>query len=476
MSYYTSNSLFPTTVPIPNGFPVHIDEKPKNKIVFLDVTPVRTPVKPISPNAVAPMRNNLVDDNFSNDIVYENIKPVFTLLRILGVLPITRPIAGMNQFQFASTSMLYSILVYCSLIGYVLYLSLHKVQILRTAEGKFEEAVIEYLFTVYLFPMIAVPILWYETRKIADVLNGWVDFELVYKQLSNRPLPLKMYKKALAIAVIIPILSTSTVIVTHVTMVHFKPMQLVPYVFLEILTYMLGGYWYLLCETLSVCANILAEDFQQALRHVGPAGKVAEYRALWLRLSKLSRDTGISNCYTFTFVNLYLFLIITLSIYGLLSQISEGFGIKDIGLALTAFCSIFLLFFICDEAHYASHNVRTNFQKKLLMVELSWMNTDAQTEVNMFLRATEMNPSQISLGGFFNVDRTLFKSLLATMVTYLVVLLQFQISIPDEGQNQAGQNDEDSYNVTSATTEAMTTTTTIMTTVLTTLAKKKKKH
>lgn len=38
------------------------------------------------------------------------------------------------------------------------------------------------------------------------------------------------------------------------------------------------------------------------------------------------------------------------------------------------------------------------------------MNTDAQTEVNMFLRATEMNPSQISLGGFFNVNRTLFKS------------------------------------------------------------------
>lgn len=56
--------------------------------------------------------------------------------------------------------------------------------------------------------------------------------------------------------------------------------------------------------------------------------------------------------------------------------------------------------------------VRTNFQKKLLMVELSWMNTDAQTEVNMFLRATEMNPSQISLGGFFDVNRNLFKSVI----------------------------------------------------------------
>lgn len=178
MSFYTSNSFFPTTVPIPNGFPVQLNVKPKNKIIFLDVTPVRTPVNPTSPNIVVPLRNKLVEPHISNDIIYENIKPVFTILRIMGVLPITRPAPGVSQFNIASASMLYSILVFCSMVSYILYLSLHKVQILRTAEGKFEEAVIEYLFTVYLFPMIAVPILWYETRKIANVLNGWAEFEV----------------------------------------------------------------------------------------------------------------------------------------------------------------------------------------------------------------------------------------------------------------------------------------------------------
>ncbi|KAL0868478.1 hypothetical protein ABMA27_007961 [Loxostege sticticalis] len=478
MSFFTTNSLFQTTtVPIPNGFAAQIKDKPKTNPIFLDVTPARTPyMKPPSPNAVAPMRNNLINPRLTKDIVYENIKPVYSLLRIMGVLPITRTSPGVNEFQIASPSMVYSGVVFFTMLSYVLYLSLHKVQILRTAEGKFEEAVIEYLFTVYLFPMVVVPIMWYETRKIAEVLNEWANFESAYKQLSGRALPVSLYKKALAIAIVIPVLSLTSVVITHITMVHFKPMQLIPYVFLEILTYILGGYWYLLCEMLSVCANVLAEDFHQALRNIGPAKKVSDYRALWLRLSKIARNTGIANCYTFTFVNLYLFLIITLSIYGLLSQISEGFGIKDIGLALTACCSILLLFFICDEAHYASHNVRTNFQKKLLMVELSWMNTDAQTEVNMFLRATEMNPSQISLGGFFDVNRTLFKSLMATMVTYLVVLLQFQIIIPDESQNQEPMEEEPVANYTASTTEALTTTTTAITTILTTLAKKKKKH
>ncbi|XP_028179335.1 gustatory and odorant receptor 24-like isoform X2 [Ostrinia furnacalis] len=385
MSYYhTNNSLFPTTtIPIPNGFAAQMQDKSKTNPVFLDVTPARTPyIKPPSPNAVAPMRNNLINPKLTKDIVYENIKPVFTLLRLMGVLPITRPSPGISEFQIASPSMIYSAVVYFSMVAYVLYLSLHKVQILRTAEGKFEEAVIEYLFTVYLFPMIVVPILWYETRKIAEVLNEWAKFETAYKQLSGRALPINLYKKSLAIAIVIPVLSVTSVIITHITMVHFKPMQLIPYVFLEILTYILGGYWYLLCETLSVCANIVAEDF---------------------------------------------------------------------------------------------HQVRTNFQKKLLMVELSWMNTDAQTEVNMFLRATEMNPAQISLGGFFDVNRTLFKSLMATMVTYLVVLLQFQISIPDDSQYQE-EEEEQAMNYTDSVTEALTTTTTAMTTILTTIAKKKKKH
>lgn len=159
---------------------------------------------------------------------------------------------------------------------------------------------------------------------------------------------------------------------------------------------------------------------------------VADCRALWLRLSRLARDTGTSLCYTFIFITVYIFFVITLSTYGLMSNISKGFGMKDIGLALTAAFSICLLFFICDGAHFATYHIKTNFQKTLMMVELSWMNTDAQTEINMFLRATEMNPSNINLGGFFDVNRTLFKSLLSTMVTYLVVLLQFQISLPDE--------------------------------------------
>lgn len=70
--------------------------------------------------------------------------------------------------------------------------------------------------------------------------------------------------------------------------------------------------------------------------------------------------------------------------------------------------------------------------------------------------------------------RIFYLQLLATMVTYLVVLLQFQISIPDETQSDINVRDEQSENTTAPATEAITTTT-IMASIRTTLNKIKKK-
>ncbi|XP_055606612.1 gustatory and odorant receptor 24 isoform X2 [Uranotaenia lowii] len=417
-----------------------LDPTKSMRPVFLDVKPVYPELKPPGSNGFGnrvgfpprTAREAFGIEIVNTDIVYDNTKSIYNVLRILGVFPFTRPSPGVTMCAFATPAMMYCAVFFLALAVYVGFILVQRIVIVRTIEGRFEEAVIAYLFIVNILPILIVPLMWYETHKVSNLLNNWADFERLYRKISGHDLELELKTKSLVIAILLPVLSCASVIITHVTMVEFQLLQVIPYCFLDTLTYMMGGYWYMTCEMLSTTANILAEDFQKALKHVGPAAMVSDYRSLWLRLSKLSRDTGFSTCYTFTFLCLYLFFIITLSIYGLMSQISEGFGIKDIGLAVTAFCSIGLLFFICDEAHYASWNVRTNFQKKLLMVELSWMNSDAQTEINMFLRATEMNPSNINLGGFFDVNRTLFKSLLTTMVTYLVVLLQFQISIPDD--------------------------------------------
>lgn len=40
---------------------------------------------------------------------------------------------------------------------------------------------------------------------------------------------------------------------------------MIPYCLLDMITYMMGGYWYYACQILSSAAEILAEDFQTVI-------------------------------------------------------------------------------------------------------------------------------------------------------------------------------------------------------------------
>ncbi|XP_012260950.2 gustatory and odorant receptor 24 [Athalia rosae] len=371
------------------------------------------------------------NDNEEQDVVYDNMMPVVMVVRVLGALPIIRPHIGITKFKLATNSMIYSILIYIALSAHILYVVWNRVKIIQAVQGKFEEAVIAYLFVVYLAPHLLIPVFWYETKRTANCFNHWMDFQIFYTRVTTRRLPINLRLRAIWIAIAVPIISASCVFSTQMTMDNFAMWQVLPYIYVTTFINMLGAYWYMHCATISTCANILAQDFKHAIRLNVQADIVADYRALWLHLNRITREIGVATCYCFTVLCVYLFFSSTLSIYGLFSQLKDGITIKDIGLTVSACSSIALLHVICDQAHSASQHVRVHFQKKLLLVELSDLNEDAQTEINMFLRATEMNPSDISLGGFFDVNRNLFKSFLGTMVTYLVVLLQFQISLPE---------------------------------------------
>lgn len=50
----------------------------------------------------------------------------------------------------------------------------------KSLEGHFEEVVIAYLFVVNVLPVLVVPIFWYETPKLIQLLNNWTDFEVHY--------------------------------------------------------------------------------------------------------------------------------------------------------------------------------------------------------------------------------------------------------------------------------------------------------
>lgn len=156
-------------------------------------------------------------------VVFETLKPIIYILRALALFPIAKVPPGV--YAVSTPLLIYSAAVLLAMAAYVGYIKWDKVQIFKTAEGKFEDAVIDYLFTVYLLPVVMIPIALYEARKVAKVYNEWSLFESIYKKTTGKKLPLFLGSKPLVVALALPLLSCGSMVVTHVTMVHFRVMQ-----------------------------------------------------------------------------------------------------------------------------------------------------------------------------------------------------------------------------------------------------------
>lgn len=156
-------------------------------------------------------------------IVFEALKPVIYLLRAMGLFPVAVTTPGV--FKVTPPLLIYSCGVFAVILAYTAYIKYDKVEIVRTAEGKFEEAVIDYLFSVYLLPVVILPVSLYESRKMAKVYTDWFTFEGIYKRIAGKPLPLFLGNKTLLVALVLPIFGVGTMVVTHITMLNFKFLQ-----------------------------------------------------------------------------------------------------------------------------------------------------------------------------------------------------------------------------------------------------------
>lgn len=68
-------------------------------------------------------------------------------------------------------------------------------------------------------------------------------------------------------------------------------------------------------------------------------------------------------------------------------------------------------------------------QDTLLSINLFNVDLPTQREIDHFIQAIEMNPAVVSLKGYGNVNRELLTAAITTIAIYLIVLLQFKLSL-----------------------------------------------
>lgn len=162
------------------------------------------------------------------DIVYKSSLPVYRFLRVLGIFPYIRSEPGKAEVELGSKIVVYAVTVFILLtvrylyeigrsIGwkvyrnrhkaflkssnlgpeneinrvivnismfvhfqtYVFFIARHRIDIIQSLEGRFEESVIAYLFLLNILPILIIPMTWIETQKFTEVLNNWTEFEVI---------------------------------------------------------------------------------------------------------------------------------------------------------------------------------------------------------------------------------------------------------------------------------------------------------
>ncbi|KDR11871.1 gustatory and odorant receptor 24-like [Zootermopsis nevadensis] len=371
--------------------------------------------------------------------LYDLLKPLWLELRLLGALPVEKIATGCGQPVFKQTfiATLYSVTIYVIVgvcIVYTGLVKLKEVRALKTSE--FDEIVNGYLFLVYLAPHFAVPICnWIQAGQIACFLNDWTTFQTHFEHVTGNTLHMKVWHKAIVIlAVLIPLSTTVSIVVDWLVMPEFKLWEIYCYSYTCTLVHLHIALWFMMCYSVTSTAHRLVNILRQGL---GNGRKVSDYHSLWQDLSRLSRKMGDCVCYIYGVIIVIWFAALTLSLYGGLTGILDhGVDLRGFALLANALLCTSVLFVISDAGQRLSEEMGPNFYCTLQTLHLG-VNKEVRQELNMFQYDVAMNPPVISLGGYVTVNRNLLLSLLATMVSHMVILLQFRVGAEPNTLNSA---------------------------------------
>ncbi|CAH1113537.1 unnamed protein product [Psylliodes chrysocephalus] len=369
-----------------------------------------------------------------HDQFYRDHKLLLTLFRILAVMPVQRGKIGKITFGWRSGPMIYAYMFYVATTVIVFMVGYERVDILLNKSKKFDEYIYSIIFILFLVPHFWIPFVgWGVATEVCDYKNGWGFFQLHYYKISGKNL---VFPHLSTLIVIISsgclILSVVFLLTLSALLEGFTLYHTSAYYHIITMINMNCALWYINCRAIGNASSALADIFQEDINKHCTAYIVAHYRVLWLELSELLQAIGNAYSRTYSTYSLFMITNITVAIYGFISEIIDHgitFSFKETGLLVAGLYCLVLLFIFCDCSHQASENIAGRVQTYLLEIKGNSVDLNTRREIELFLTAIRLNPPTVSLKGFADVNRRLVTSSVATIAIYLIVLLQFKISL-----------------------------------------------
>nr|CAH7750504.1 unnamed protein product [Callosobruchus chinensis] len=369
-----------------------------------------------------------------HDQFYRDHKLLLALFRVMAVMPVQRGQIGRITFGWTSAPMIYAYIFYVVTTVIVVLVGIERFDILLNKSKKFDEYIYSIIFIVFLVPHFWIPFVgWGVAYEVCDYKNGWGSFQLHYYKIAGKNLEFPLLSTLIVIISLgclilaVGFLLTLSALLDGFTLYHTSA-----YYHIITMINMNCALWYINCRAIGNASTALADVFQKDIEYHCTSYIISRYRSLWLELSELLQKLGNAYARTYSTYSLFMITNITIAVYGFTSEVIENgitLSFKELGLLVDAAYCMTLLYVFCDCSHKASENIAERVQTSLFGINLSEMDVHTTKEVQMFLKAIHLNPPKVSLKGYSVVNRELVTSSVSTMAIYLIVLLQFKISL-----------------------------------------------
>lgn len=300
------------------------------------------------------------------------------------------------------------------------------------ADKKFDEVIYSVIFMSILTPHFLLPFAsWRNGAQVAIFKNMWTSYQLRFLKVTGNTIEFPILMR---ITWGLCFFSWGCSIAIIISQYYLQP----DFSFYHTFAYyhiiaMLNGFcslWYINCTAFGLASRALSQQLKKILGEPKQSKKLAKLRNLWVDLSHMMQQLGKAYSNMYGIYCLVIFFTVIIATYGSLSEIIDhGLTFKELGLFIIVVYCMTLLFIICNEAHHASRRVGLNFQEILLNVNLTTVDIPTQREIEMFLVAIDKNPPTMNLDGYANINRELITANVSFMATYLVVLMQFKLTL-----------------------------------------------
>eukprot|EP00102_Acyrthosiphon_pisum_P020067 XP_016657277.1 PREDICTED: gustatory and odorant receptor 22-like isoform X2 [Acyrthosiphon pisum] len=338
---------------------------------------------------------------------FKQLKPIIIALKLFGVMPFTTHTSG-PVFALFSWIMLYSLSVFVCLNALFFYKLYGDYKYFVKSDTVVFNLLHRITGSSIGLICFIIPIYWTDMTNIAEYWDRWTIFQDKFESCMRKPFQLNITKRVWFVTILPTALMTLNIVASLLFVKGWKVNNSIFFIGIFGIINLTTGYFYINCHIFRNVSKDINQRIMELIVTKGSATRFREHTELWCYMSHLITDFGIvhGGIYSSTAIVMYISSTVLWFNFAMTLISPENYLVTVIIVPLAFTNSILMVY--SEAAYIALSEVGKKLHWQILNSTMCGLVEQTQREVQDFLEMIQLCRTNITFGGFCDVNRELF--------------------------------------------------------------------